>query len=129
MNILEAILEAGLGDSVRLFEASSCEIFGKSKGCSCDEESAMHPQSPYGKAKLLAHLAVKHYRCFSPLQSTRATPVILRGGLAQCQCNTHLARPYSHGGIFALLLFARLLVPVKFIPHSGASRQGTMPMI
>ena len=64
INILEAILEAGLGGSVRFFEASSCEIFGKSRGFSCDEESAMHPQTPYGIAKLLAHLAVRHYRCY-----------------------------------------------------------------
>ena len=66
VNILEAILEAGLGEYTRLFEASSCEIFGKGRD-SCNEESAMHPQTPYGKAKLLAHLAVKHYRCHSSL--------------------------------------------------------------
>ena len=69
VNILEAILEAGLGESVRFFEASSCEILGKGQEGPCNEESAMHPQTPYGKAKLLAHLAVKHYRYSSPLIS------------------------------------------------------------
>ena len=67
MNILEAIVAAGLGNSVRFFEASSCEIFGKSQGHPCSEESAMHPQTPYGKAKLLAYLAVRHYRWPTPL--------------------------------------------------------------
>ena len=67
INILEAILEVGLGDCVRFFEASSCEIFGKSQVHSCDEEAAMRPQTPYGKAKLLAHLAVMHYRYCSPM--------------------------------------------------------------
>ncbi len=66
INILEAILEVGLGDCIKFFEASSCEIFGRSQRYPCDEEAAMHPQTPYGKAKLLAHLAVMHYRCCSP---------------------------------------------------------------
>ena len=26
----------------------------------------MRPQTPYGKAKMLGHLAVMHYRCFVP---------------------------------------------------------------
>ena len=62
INMMEAILKAGLGGTVKFFEASSCEIFGKGQGCSCDEDSAMRPQTPYGKAKLLAHLAVMQYR-------------------------------------------------------------------
>ena len=62
MNLLEAVQEAGLGDSTRFFEASSCEIFGRTSGAPVNEQSAMHPQTPYGKAKLLAYLAVKHYR-------------------------------------------------------------------
>ena len=86
LNILEAILEAGLGESVRFFDASSCEIFGKGKGCSCDEESAMHPQTPYGKAKLLAHLAVKYYRCARPLASRFKQLVLLRGVLLSQKC-------------------------------------------
>ena len=63
INILEAILETGLGESVRVFEASSCEMFGKGQENSCNEGSAMRPRTPYGKAKLLAYLAIKHYRC------------------------------------------------------------------
>ena len=62
MNILEAILEAGLRESVRLCEASSCEVFGKPHNIQSDESSAMHPQTPYGKAKFLSQIAVKHYR-------------------------------------------------------------------
>lgn len=62
MNILGAIMEAGLMKSVRFFEASSCEVFGKHQDSVCDEGSAMRPQTPYGRAKLLSHLAVKHYR-------------------------------------------------------------------
>ncbi|CAK0732926.1 hypothetical protein CVIRNUC_000202 [Coccomyxa viridis] len=62
VNLLEAIQEAGLGDTTRFFEASSCEIFGRASRAPVDENSAKHPQTPYGKAKLLGYLAVKHYR-------------------------------------------------------------------
>ena len=67
VNLLEAIQEARLADRVRFFEASSCEIFGRTSAEPMDERSSMHPQTPYGKSKLLAFLAVKHYRCpFTP---------------------------------------------------------------
>ena len=62
VNLLEAIQEAGLGDTTRFFEASSCEIFGRVSRAPLNENSAKHPQTPYGKAKLLGYLAVKHYR-------------------------------------------------------------------
>ena len=62
VNLLEAVQEAGLGDATRFFEASSCEIFGRASRAPVNEDSAKHPQTPYGKAKLLSYLAVKHYR-------------------------------------------------------------------
>lgn len=63
LNMLEAVWEAGLQKSTRVFEASSSEIFGRASAARFDEQSPMHPQTPYGKAKLLSYLAVKHYRC------------------------------------------------------------------
>ena len=62
VNLLEAIQEAGLDGTTRFFEASSCEIFGRASRAPVNEQSAKHPQNPYGKAKLLGYLAVKHYR-------------------------------------------------------------------
>ena len=62
VNLLEAIQEAGLGATTRFFEASSCEIFSRASRAPVNEKSAKHPQTPYGKAKLLGYLAVKHYR-------------------------------------------------------------------
>ena len=38
-----AIVEAGLMKSVRLFEASSCEVFQEHQDSVCDEGSAMRP--------------------------------------------------------------------------------------
>ena len=66
VNLLEAIQEAGLADRTRFFEASSCEIFGRGSAAAMDEHSTLHPQTPYGKSKLLAFLAVKHYRWVAP---------------------------------------------------------------
>ena len=81
INILEAILEADLGESVRFFEASSCEIFGKGQESPCNEGSAMRPQTPYGKAKLLAHLAIKHYRCTIQARMMPPTSSVLSMGV------------------------------------------------
>ena len=61
-NILEAILQAGHMKSIRYYEASSCEVFGEKQDSVCGKGSAMCPQTLYGRANLLSHLAVKHYR-------------------------------------------------------------------
>ena len=72
VNLLEAIQEAGLADKARFFEASSCEIFGRASIAPMDEGSPLHPQTPYGKSKLLAFITVKHYRCAWPIAMTCA---------------------------------------------------------
>ena len=59
VNLLEAIQEAGLGDTTRFFEASSCEIFGRASRAAVDENAAKHRQTPYGDGNLLGYLAVK----------------------------------------------------------------------
>ena len=51
--LLEAIRQVGLKD-VRYYQASSSELFGSSPPPQ-NEETAFHPRSPYGAAKLFAH--------------------------------------------------------------------------
>ena len=54
VNILESIKRES--PDTKFFQASTCEIFGKPKDSPQTEETAYHPITPYGIAKLYAHL-------------------------------------------------------------------------
>jgi len=66
LNVLEAIRLAGLEKTTRFYQASTSEMFGGTdynrpeKGYT--EESAFHPRSPYGVAKLYGHWITRNYR-------------------------------------------------------------------
>ena len=60
VNILESIKRES--PDTKFFQASTCEIFGKPKDSPQTEETAIHPITPYGIAKLYAHLMVETYR-------------------------------------------------------------------
>lgn len=66
LNMLEAIRLAGLEKTARFYQASTSEMFGgldynrPEKGYT--EESAFHPRSPYGVAKLYGYWIAKNYR-------------------------------------------------------------------
>lgn len=74
LNILEAIRYSSRKDSIKFYQASSSEmfgknyneviepIFGKSVEKYQDENTAFMPQSPYAIAKLAAHHLVRNYR-------------------------------------------------------------------
>lgn len=48
--------------SIRFYQASTSELFGKAKQVPQTEETPFHPRSPYGVAKLYAYWAVVNYR-------------------------------------------------------------------
>ena len=58
--ICETVLK--LRPQCRIFQATSSEIFGNSPICPQDEQTPCQPQSPYGIAKLHAHLSIAAYR-------------------------------------------------------------------
>lgn len=60
VNILESIKRES--PNTKFFQASTCEIFGKPKDSPQTEETAFHPITPYGIAKLYAHLMIETYR-------------------------------------------------------------------
>jgi len=62
LNILETIRQLNLMKRVRLYQASTSEMFGKVQEVPQKETTAFYPRSPYGVAKLAAHWMVKNYR-------------------------------------------------------------------
>lgn len=62
LNILEAIRRLKLCDRVKLYQASTSEMFGKVQEVPQTEKTPFYPRSPYGVAKLAAHWLVKNYR-------------------------------------------------------------------
>lgn len=62
LRILEAIKELNLIDKVRVFQASSSEMFGNVVESPQFENTAFHPRSPYGCAKVMAHYLTINYR-------------------------------------------------------------------
>ena len=51
-----------VNDEIRVFEASSSEIYGTNGGGTVDETHDFHPRSPYGVAKLFAYWSLVNFR-------------------------------------------------------------------
>jgi len=62
LNILEAIKNSSIKDKIRIYQASTSEMFGAVLEVPQNEKTPFNPQSPYGTAKLAAHYFVKNYR-------------------------------------------------------------------
>jgi GDPmannose 4,6-dehydratase len=58
--ILEAIRQVDLG--IRLYQASSSEMFGKVREVPQTETTPFHPRSPYGVSKAFGHYITVNYR-------------------------------------------------------------------
>ena len=62
LRILEAIRILGIADSVKFYQASTSELYGKVEEIPQNEQTPFYPRSPYGVAKLYAFWIVKNYR-------------------------------------------------------------------
>ena len=62
LRILEAVRLCGLGDTCRIYQASTSEIFGKVEEVPQNEKTPFHPYSPYAVAKLYGFWIIKEYR-------------------------------------------------------------------
>jgi GDPmannose 4,6-dehydratase len=60
VNLLEAIRT--LDKSIRFYQASTSEMFGRVQAVPQDERTPFYPRSPYGVAKLYAHWMTVNYR-------------------------------------------------------------------
>jgi GDPmannose 4,6-dehydratase len=61
LNLLNVVKELGIQERVRIFQASSSDMFGPSQ-VQLSENSHLSPKSPYGVSKFLAHKMCRQYR-------------------------------------------------------------------
>ena len=62
IRLLEAIREAGLGKTIRFYQASTSELYGKVQEVPQSETTPFYPRSPYAVAKQYAFWSAKNYR-------------------------------------------------------------------
>jgi GDPmannose 4,6-dehydratase len=62
LRILESIRQLHMEGSVKFYQASSSEMFGKVREVPQTELTPFHPRSPYGVAKTFAHYTSVNYR-------------------------------------------------------------------
>ena len=62
LRILEACRIAGIEKTVRIYQASTSELYGKVKEIPQKETTPFHPYSPYAIAKQYAYWIIKEYR-------------------------------------------------------------------
>jgi len=62
LNILQVIRQLKACDRVKLYQASTSEMFGRVQEVPQTETTPFYPRSPYGVSKLAAHWLVKNYR-------------------------------------------------------------------
>jgi len=62
LRLLESIRQLHLEDSIKFYQASSSEMFGKVRQVPQNELTPFHPRSPYGVAKTFAHYTSVNYR-------------------------------------------------------------------
>jgi GDPmannose 4,6-dehydratase len=62
LRILEAVRLLGMEDKVRIYQASTSELYGLVQETPQKETTPFYPRSPYGVAKLYAYWITKNYR-------------------------------------------------------------------
>ena len=62
LRLLEAVRLLGLEKKVKIYQASTSELYGKVQEIPQTESTPFYPRSPYGVAKLYAYWITKNYR-------------------------------------------------------------------
>lgn len=62
LRILEAVRMLNMIDKVKVYQASTSELFGKTIETPQSETTPLYPKSPYGVAKLYAYWIIRNYR-------------------------------------------------------------------
>ncbi len=62
LRVLEAVRLLGMDDKVRIYQASTSELYGLVQEVPQKETTPFYPRSPYGVAKLYGYWIIKNYR-------------------------------------------------------------------
>jgi GDPmannose 4,6-dehydratase len=62
LRLLETILKSNIKDKVKLYQASTSELYGKALSIPQDESTPFNPQSPYAIAKIYSYWIIKNYK-------------------------------------------------------------------
>ncbi len=62
LRILEAVRILGMEDKVRIYQASTSELYGEVQEVPQTETTPFYPRSPYGVAKMYGYWIIKNYR-------------------------------------------------------------------
>ena len=62
LRILEAVKQLGLNNKIKIYQASSSELFGKVQETPQNEKTPFYPRSPYAVAKLYSYWIIVNYR-------------------------------------------------------------------
>ena len=62
LRILEAVHNAGLDKTCRIYQASTSELYGKVESAPQNEQTPFHPYSPYAIAKQYGYWMIRQYR-------------------------------------------------------------------
>ena len=62
LRVLEAVRILGMEDTVRIYQASTSELYGKVQEIPQSETTPFYPRSPYGCAKIYGYWITKNYR-------------------------------------------------------------------
>ena len=62
LRVLEAVRVCGLGETCRIYQASTSELYGKVEEVPQNEKTPFHPYSPYAVAKLYGYWIIREYR-------------------------------------------------------------------
>ncbi len=62
LRLLEAVRSTGASQKIKVYQASSSEMFGKVRETPQNELTPFYPRSPYGVAKTFAHYICVNYR-------------------------------------------------------------------
>ena len=62
LRLMEAVKSSNLINKIKVYQASTSELYGKVQKVPQDEKTPFYPRSPYGIAKLYAHWITINYR-------------------------------------------------------------------